>query len=308
MANNKSVLIVVFCLGFSFSGSHCAQETWAQQLSNWVYKKFHQYFGAKPKVAAKLFNKYKSPALGLITGGLMVDNPVGLAAGSVGLMFVTALGYIEDILRETEKKEERRELDREREEKKRKEREKQVNRVALKMWGLISENDLFPTRSSKINLLLKKDEFVDYIDDKEGIIDQATKQLIAKYFEEDDRTLEQKEKEEKIDTYVSSLKGRLFGLPLKDQVDLLKNESPKRSTIAEIDGYNSLVGRLENKLAVENRLSPQQREKIEGLLFVANPEKQEEIKTKYKDWVKEQKLETMRMRQKFNVRKPLLSN
>ena len=67
------------------------------------------------------------------------------------------------------------------------------------------------------------------------------------------------------------------------------------STFEELTGYKSLYSRLENKLAVENKLSPEKKEKIEGMFFVADAQEQERIKEKYINWVKGQKAERLKI-------------
>src|SRR5881392_3015258 len=97
MIKNKSVFIVVFCLVFSFSASYCAQESWTQQFSNWIYTKFHHYFGVEPKRTTENFHLMKTPTVGFSTLGLVHGNLPAVAVGASSLIFFTAIGTIEDI-------------------------------------------------------------------------------------------------------------------------------------------------------------------------------------------------------------------
>lgn len=113
----------------------------------------------------------------------------------------------------------------------------------------------YPTRSSKINVLIKKDEFLEYIDDQDDLLQDACSQLIS---EIDIPDYPNEQEDRKIDGYISKLKVNIAHLPLEQQIAELEKIIGTQKTIEEMRGYLSLYYRLKNKLEVEKRLTPEQ--------------------------------------------------
>lgn len=163
-------------------------------------------------------------------------------------------------------------------------RKSKINTIKEDLSIFLLDNSLYPTRSSKINALLKKDEFIEYIEDEDGMLSEASNRLMKKLFSKDRRSERKRKKEEKIDGYISTLNKLILGLTLKEQVALLRETPPITITPEESVGYVSLYNRLKNRLRLEKMLSPEQRAQKEGMLPLATPEQNKQIKNKYKEW------------------------
>jgi hypothetical protein len=129
--------------------------------------------------------------------------------------------------------------------------------------GLLIINPLFyPTKSSKINLLTKKDEFLQYANDPDkdnpkSVLYQACQQLVeeinaAPYSDE------QFAEDNKIGTYIAQLKNNLNPLePLKGQINQLEKIQNQQDSIIKMRGFLSLYYRMQNQLEVEKKLTLQ---------------------------------------------------
>jgi hypothetical protein len=139
---------------------------------------------------------------------------------------------------------------------------------------------LYPTRSSKINVLVKKDEFLAYVNDQDSLLQDACKELsseINAIVYSDAQYAE----DQKIDGYISQLKAKISSWPtVEGQIAALERMQDQQKTIAQMQGYLSLYFRLKNQLELEKQLTPEQkmvREKRWGGVRSAQM-KQEELK------------------------------
>ena len=123
----------------------------------------------------------------------------------------------------------------------------------------IKNNEFYPTRSSKINALVKKDEFVDYVYDEHGILQEACEKVLDT-LAADNRTEEQRNNESEIDTMISTIKGKVSTeYTLESKLAALD-----RLKFGELSGnlmkaFNSVKFRLQNQLEVEKQLSPEEK-------------------------------------------------
>jgi len=160
---------------------------------------------------------------------------------------------------------------------------------------------IYPTRSSRINVLLKKDEFLENINDQDDILRDACNQLIReinavtyseKQFEED----------QKIDSYIMTLRAQIFAQPtLEDQIVALEAMQDQQKTIDQMRGYLSLYYRLKNQLEVEKQLTPEQKTARGNWKAEASKTLQEPVeKVKMDEGKREAYRAMMRMRQQRN--------
>lgn len=123
---------------------------------------------------------------------------------------------------------------------------------------------LYPTRSSKIHVLLKKDEFLEfanvYINDTDGLLGEACSQLSkeissAKYSEE------QKEEDRQIDSHIASLRKAIDSKQsLEDKIKALELIQGDQKSIIQMRAYLSLYYRLKNQLEVKNQFALRQKQ------------------------------------------------
>jgi len=127
---------------------------------------------------------------------------------------------------------------------------------------VLSNSTLYPTRSSKIHALLKKDEFSQYITDEYGLVQEACNELI-KEINAIPYSQEQKKADRIIDDKIED--ARIItsqGDTLKAQIKLLEDyckEPIENFDIPGMQGYLSVYFRLKNKQEVESKLSPEER-------------------------------------------------
>ncbi|HEX4069267.1 MAG TPA: hypothetical protein VHX42_04160 [Candidatus Babeliales bacterium] len=119
----------------------------------------------------------------------------------------------------------------------------------------ISNATLYPTRSSKIHALLKKDEFLQYINDKHGLVQEACAAL-SQEVSNLPYSDEQKAKDKTIDTAMDKVKKSIINYEtLDDQIAALENQKQNNMDIPAMQAYLSIYFRLKNKQAVESKLS-----------------------------------------------------
>ena len=117
---------------------------------------------------------------------------------------------------------------------------------------------LYPTRSSKVNVLTDKDEFLAYVDDQDGLLNEVCDQLLRE-IQTADYSEEQQQDDQKIDAHILELKVNIDHLLLEQQIDALKWIADRQNTVEKMRGYLSLYYRLQNKLEVENKRSLKQK-------------------------------------------------
>jgi len=138
---------------------------------------------------------------------------------------------------------------------------------------------LYPTRSSKINVLIKKDEFLEYINDQDDLLNEACRQLIEE-INTDDYPEDQENEDKKINKYISNLKVSIDSFPsLESKINALKRMENQQETVEKMRGYLSLYYRLQNKLEVEKKLAPEQKKLLSKSFSKLSEEKmrQEEL-------------------------------
>lgn len=139
-----------------------------------------------------------------------------------------------------------------------KEKEEMTVTAQAALSLLIGQNDLFPTRSLKINALVGKEfegELVRYVGNKNIMIEARNRVLqtiIKQPAGQDDKT---------IDEYSSKLrqdiaKANIDILSLKDQIKYLEKKKDDKMTPLEGQGFTSLLKRLQNRLEIEKRFAP----------------------------------------------------
>lgn len=123
---------------------------------------------------------------------------------------------------------------------------------------VLSNNTLYPTRSSKIHALLKKDEFLQYITDEYGLIQEACNELIGE-INAIQYPQAQKEIDRVIDAKMSEIKKSIINYEtLDDQITALENQQ-QTMDIPGMQAYLSVYFRLKNKQNVESKLSQEEK-------------------------------------------------
>jgi hypothetical protein len=122
---------------------------------------------------------------------------------------------------------------------------------------LINNQLLYPTRSSKINALLKKDEFLQSITDEYGLVQEACNELI-KEINTIPYSQEQQQKDKAVDTKITEVRNMIMHhATLDEQIKAL--EEQHTTDIPGMEAYLSVYYRLKNKQAVENNLSQEEK-------------------------------------------------
>lgn len=123
---------------------------------------------------------------------------------------------------------------------------------------LIAQNDLYPTRSLKINALIGPDfeeQLVRYVGHKDIMIearDRLLKTIVSIPIGDNDTI---------IDSYISKLREKMAKegismFSLDNQINYLKSKKDDKMTPAEGQGYTSLLKRLENRAKIEKNFAP----------------------------------------------------
>ncbi|HEX4068983.1 MAG TPA: hypothetical protein VHX42_02705 [Candidatus Babeliales bacterium] len=137
-----------------------------------------------------------------------------------------------------------------------------IKKIKEDLLLLINNQLLYPTRSSKINVLLKKDEFLQYVNDQDNLVQDACNQLI-KEISNLDYSATKKSADEAIDTRVATLKAAIIhGQSLTEQIHELETKIDQKQhfDIPEMQAYLSFYFRLKNKEKVEGKLTKEEKE------------------------------------------------
>jgi hypothetical protein len=124
----------------------------------------------------------------------------------------------------------------------------------------ISNVTLYPTRSSKLHALLKKDEFTQYITDEYGLVQEACAELSREIssvpYSEDQRIADRK-----IDEKMAKFRNTIINqyTTIDDQIVALETLKQNDLDIPAMQAYLSIYFRLKNKQNVENKLSPEEK-------------------------------------------------
>lgn len=137
-----------------------------------------------------------------------------------------------------------------------------IETIKNDLFIIVNNQLLYPTRSSKINALLKKDEFLQYIDDQDNLLQDACNKLIEEivalnYSES------KKETDKAIDARLATLKAIIVrGQSITEQIKLLETtiDQKQHFDIPEMQAYLSLYFRLKNKQNVEGKLTKEEKE------------------------------------------------
>jgi hypothetical protein len=145
---------------------------------------------------------------------------------------------------------------------------------------VLSNTTLYPTRSSKIHALLKKDEFTQYINDQYGLVQEACNELIGE-INKIEYAKAQKEADEIIDKQMSEIRNMLKQyVTLEEQIKVLESKE-YNANIFEMQAYLSVYYRLKNKQNIENQLSQEEKASRQSWAKEAKEiEKQPQTKTK----------------------------
>lgn len=248
---NKLLLIVAFSLGMQ-SNISIASEPSTQSWGDW----FRSKFAATRQAVAE-----KAPSVGVTTAGVMatagylepalrsiLPKNYLLMAGGFGLIYST-LGLAIDACISNYKQGSDSKAE-------------TINNIKNDLTIVIANPLLYPTRSSKLHALLKKDEFVQYITDEYGLVQEACNELIRE-INDIPYSQDQKEKDRIIDDKIAEARVIIaYGDTLQAQIKLLEDycKEPLGSfDIPGMQGYLSVYFRLKNKQDVESKLSPEEK-------------------------------------------------
>lgn len=137
-------------------------------------------------------------------------------------------------------------------------RDEAIRKIKEDVLILINNALLYPTRSSKINALLKKDEFLQYTNDQDDLVQEACNQLIRE-ISAIDYSEAKKTADEAVDAKMATLRAAIIihGQLLTKQIHELevKLAQTQHFDIPEMQAYLSLYFRLKNKQKVERKLT-----------------------------------------------------
>lgn len=125
--------------------------------------------------------------------------------------------------------------------------------------AVLYNDAMYPTRSSKIHALLKKEDFLSYVEDKGDILDIACRELIQEMeegrYSKEKYIQELQDEDDKIDAYMADLRINQHmdeAFYTEDKLDHLKGGL--QVPVEKMQAYLSLYYRLKAQLAVENNL------------------------------------------------------
>lgn len=287
--------ILIFISFFLYLGSIYNITVCAQPQEQGIWERFKSLFTLTPTQKEKI-SKAMPTIVGAGLGGYTAVSEIGgeklvkgfmphakyffsstnpnVAYGIGAFAYISLFAWAGFVLGEIYKG--TKEFERIREQEENEDIKKQVELVSIQKiknaLGLLIINPLFyPTRSSKINLLTKKDEFFQYVNDPDrdnpkGVLYQACQQLVeeinaAPYSDE------QFEEANKIGAHIAQLKNQLNPLdPLETQIKRLEEMQNKQDSIIKMRGFLSLYYRMQNQLEVEKKFKLQQQEIRRGFL------------------------------------------
>lgn len=126
---------------------------------------------------------------------------------------------------------------------------------------MLADNLLYPTRKSKIRVLLNRDDFLKYV--KDGQNDNAVLIDACNGLANEVNQIysdEQLKAEDEINKHIESLEAQITTFPsLEGQIAALERMQEQPMTIHEMRAYLSLYYRLKNQLQVEKGLTPEQK-------------------------------------------------
>jgi hypothetical protein len=248
---NKLLLIVAFSLGMQ-SNISFASEPSTQSWGDW----FRSKFAATRQAVAE-----KAPSVGATTAGVMatagylepalrsiLPRNYLLLAGSFGLIYSTLGLAIDAYISRYQQGSDSKTVT--------------INNIKNDLTIAIANPLLYPTRSSKLHALLKKDEFLQYINDQDGLVEQACNQVI-KEINAMPYSNTQKELDKIIDDKMAEARVIIaHGNTLQAKIKLLEDyckEPLSTFDFPEMQAYLSVYFRLKNKQDVESKLSPEEK-------------------------------------------------
>jgi len=137
-----------------------------------------------------------------------------------------------------------------------------MEKIKEDLFVMINNQLLYPTRSSKINALLKKDEFLQYVNDQEDLLQDACNQLIEE-ISALDYSATKKAADDAIDARMATIRSAIIrGQSLTEQINELETKIGQKQhfDIPEMQAYLSLYFRLKNKQRVEGKLTKEEKE------------------------------------------------
>ena len=137
-----------------------------------------------------------------------------------------------------------------------------IKKIKEDLLLLINNQLLYPTRSSKINALLKKDEFLQYMNDQDDLLQDACNQLIGE-ISALEYSATKRAADEAIDLRMATLRASIIrGQSLTEQINELETKIGQKQhfDIPEMQAYLSLYFRLKNKQRVEGKLTKEEKE------------------------------------------------
>jgi hypothetical protein len=135
-------------------------------------------------------------------------------------------------------------------------RDEAIQKIKADLLLVVNNPLLYPTRSSKINALLKKDEFLQYMNDQDDLVQESCNQLIEEISAIDYATTK-KTADKVIDLRLATLKAMVYGQSLPNQLKTLEAwlKQPIHFDVPQMQAYLSLYFRIKNKQNVEGKLT-----------------------------------------------------
>jgi hypothetical protein len=239
---NKSILFVVaLCAGLQVNMGFASQN---QSWPDWFWAKFataKKTAAENPKLEGPLLvGSYALAASRLVPG--FENSRIFLGVG-IGVLVPTLVDFCMKLSAKLKT-------------------EATKTKIKNVIAQLIDNSVLYPTRSSKFHALLKKDEFLQYIDDKDGLIQEICAELsneINSVPYGDQRTLDGV-----IDKKMAEFRKIIMNhVTLEDQIkaldELLKKQPRLVDDVPTMQAFVSIYFRLKNKQAVESKLSSEER-------------------------------------------------
>lgn len=175
------------------------------------------------------------------------------------------------------------------------EKHNKINQMKEAVKIIIHNPLLYPTRSSKLHALLQRDEFEQYINDKDGLFQKACNELI-----EEINKIEYTEADKAIDEQMSKIRNMLKQyVTLDEQIKALESKEYSANIPEGMRAYLSVYYRLTNKQNVENQLSQEEKTsrqawakkaaKAKG--FLESEDYHQKLQKKYKENSEKESLE-----------------
>lgn len=230
-----------------------------QGWGDWFRAKFYgtsQAKKAKTVIPSSSYSGGAIAGMGVATGGLFVGHGVESLSWnneawreiSQGIVIFTVYSAVSMIMQSTVNRDEK------------------IDYIGSWIRVVLNNSLLYPTRSSKLHVLLKKDDFLQYarLYGYDDIFDEVCRLLSAE-ISAATYSQEEKEQDRQIDSYMAGLRqGLMSASDLSQQIEALEAIQNKQSSIVAMRGYLSIYYRLKNQLKYEEKLTLEQKQKLYG--------------------------------------------